>query len=228
MSDQLPKRSFVSLVLRLLPRLALIVGAVYLLHRMIGAMIDWTEYSAQNDMVMISVLALVIVAYALLIAIPFVPGIEIGIALIALRGAEIGPFVYLATVAGLALAFLVGYCLPYPRLSSGLRWLHLERAAALVDQAASLPPSERLQALRSGRATWIPSWAISGRYIMLAILINLPGSGLIGGGGGLSFSAGLSRVFRPMPTLLTLALAVAPAPLLVWYLGWDPAELLSP
>ena len=34
--------------------------------------------------------------------------------------------------------------------------------------------------------------------------------------------AGFSRMFLPVPTLLTVALAVAPVPLLIWSLGYDP------
>jgi hypothetical protein len=57
------------------------------------------------------------------------------------------------------------------------------------------------------------------RYVALALLINLPGSSLIGGGGGILLLAGLSGLFLPKATFLTLALAVAPVPLLVWLIG---------
>jgi len=39
---------------------------------------------------------------------------------------------------------------------------------------------------------------------------------VVGGGGGLLLLAGMSRLFRAGPVALTLALAVAPVPLVVW------------
>jgi uncharacterized membrane protein len=46
--------------------------------------------------------------YAVLMAIPFVPGVEIGLALIGMLGPPIVFLVYLSTVAGLLLSFAVG------------------------------------------------------------------------------------------------------------------------
>ena len=56
----------------------------------------------------------------------------------------------------------------------------------------------------------------------------MPGSGLIGGGGGICLLAGLTGVFAPRATFLTLALAVAPVPLLVWMTGMEASWLFSP
>ncbi|KKL56965.1 hypothetical protein LCGC14_2240120, partial [marine sediment metagenome] len=42
---------------------------------------------------------------------------------------------------------------------------------------------------------------------------------LIGGGGGICLMAGLSRMFAALPVLVTLAVAVAPVPLVVWFYG---------
>lgn len=215
------------MILRLLPRLIVIALVVFILHRLIGTLLNWAESSAQKDMLMFGILALLILAYALLIALPFVPGIEIGLSLLALRGAEIAPMIYLATVTGLMLAFLAGYGLSYVRLSAWLRWLHLKTAADFVDHAAKVPPQDRLAVLQDSLPPAIAPWAIQGRYVMLAVLINLPGSALMGGGGGISFAAGLTRVFQPSTTLLTFAIAVAPLPLLIWGFGWDPSKYLS-
>ena len=49
---------------------------------------------ATRGPVQISVLVLALTLYALLIAMPFVPGIEIGVTLLVLQGATIAPFVY--------------------------------------------------------------------------------------------------------------------------------------
>lgn len=215
------------MILRLLPRLIVIALVVFILHRLIGSLIQWAEASARKDMLMFGILALLVLAYALLIAVPFVPGIEIGLSLLALRGAEIAPMIYLATVAGLMLAFLAGHALPYRRVSAGLRWLHFNPAADFVDRAAMIPQEDRLAVLQERLPDAIAPFAIRGRYVMLAVLINLPGSALIGGGGGISFAAGLTRVFLPAKALLTFALAVAPVPLLIWGFGWDPSRYLS-
>ena len=60
------------------------------------------------------------------------------------------------------------------------------------------------------------------RHLMLALLVNLPGNAVIGGGGGILMLSGLSGLFTLPRLLLTLALAVAPVPLVVWAfdLGW--------
>ena len=60
----------------------------------------------------------------------------------------------------------------------------------------------------------------SGRYVALAVLLNLPGTALIGGGGGIAFIAGFSRLYRPALTMVVMALAVLPVPLAV-YLGGE-------
>ena len=58
--------------------------------------------------------------YALVLAIPFVPGVEIGLSMMMIRGADAALPVYLATIAGLTLAYLVGRYVRYPVLA---RWL---------------------------------------------------------------------------------------------------------
>ena len=52
------------------------------------------------------------IAYVLLIAVPFVPGVEIGVALIGVFGPPIVFLVYLCTLTGLALSFLIGRLIP--------------------------------------------------------------------------------------------------------------------
>lgn len=57
------------------------------------------------------------------------------------------------------------------------------------------------------------------RYVALALLINTPGNAMVGGGGGLSFAAGLSDVFTLPKFLLTISIAVLPVPLAVFLFG---------
>jgi len=55
--------------------------------------------------------------------------------------------------------------------------------------------------------------------VLLALLINLPGNSLIGGGGGILLVAGPSRLFSLPALVVTLILATAPVPLAVWLMG---------
>jgi hypothetical protein len=61
------------------------------------------------------------------------------------------------------------------------------------------------------------------RYLLVALLVNLPGNALLGCGGGIALSPGLSRVFQPAAMVATLAVAVSPVPLAVWTFGLSPA-----
>ncbi len=216
------QRGSVARTLRVIAQLGLFVLFVWALHRFIDRTLAGLAADDDGKMVMIGVLAFFVLAYAVLIAIPFVPGIEIGMSLLALRGIEIAPFLYLATVAGLMLAYSVGRWLSYDWMAARCHDLRLSKIAMLLHDAKDLTPEERLAQLDERLPSWLANHAIRWRYLVLAALINLPGSGVIGGGGGISLMAGFSRMFLPVPTLLTVSLAVAPVPLLIWFLGYDP------
>ena len=49
---------------------------------------------------------------------------------------------------------------------------------------------------------------------MIALLLNLPGNALIGGGGGIGLIAGMSRVYSFPRYFLLVGLAITPLPLL--------------
>ncbi len=82
-----------------------------------------------------------------------------------------------------------------------------------------MPRPERLSLLRLRLPDWLGRSAINFRYVSVALLVNLPGNALIGGGGGICMIAGLSRLFSTWIFALTIALAVAPVPVLVWIFG---------
>ena len=161
-------------------------------------------------------------AYAVMLALPYVPGIEVGIALLMIGGSWVAPMVWAATVAGLLLAYGVGRWVPDRVLERLFRDLGLRRAADSLARIAPLDPAARLAVLRAGLPGWLGPHLANGRYVLLAVLINLPGNIALGGGGGLLLFAGLSRLFAPWPTLLTVTLAVSPVPLAVWFLGYAP------
>lgn len=159
------------------------------------------------------------VAYIGLLAIPFVPGAEIGIAMLAAFGAAIAPLIYAATVASMMLAYSIGSLLPVETLGRIFAALRMRRAAELVMRAAPLSQEERLEMFRisgSGRR-W--GFALRYRYVGMALAVNTPGNSIIGGGGGIMLLAGLSGIFSPLATFLTVAIAVSPVPLAVAFLG---------
>jgi hypothetical protein len=152
-------------------------------------------------------------AYVGLLSIPFVPGAEIGLAMLAAFGAGIAPLVYVATVLALGLSYSLGLLLPAPFLARLLGSLRLRRAADLVVRAAPLSREERLAMLLDGAPPRMMALALRRRYVALTLALNIPGNALIGGGGGIALLAGLSGIFAPLPTLLAFAVAVSPVPL---------------
>lgn len=169
--------------------------------------------------VQIALMVFALALYALLIAIPFVPGIEIALALLILRGPSIAPEIFLATLLGLSLAFMIGRVVPEPSLARALGDLRLRRAAAFVDKMAALPASEKHAAFGAIVPRALQPALGPMRYLGLALVINLPGNAIVGGGGGILMAAGLSRLFHPWLTVLTVALAIAPFPLSIWWFG---------
>jgi hypothetical protein len=159
------------------------------------------------------------VAYIGLLALPFVPGAEIGLAMLAAFGPAIAPLIYVATVASMTLAYIVGRYLPIGALERLLTLLRMRRAAALVARAAPLSAEDRVAMLLEGKSKGALGLALRYRYIALALAVNTPGNSLIGGGGGIMMMAGLSGIFSPLATLLTVAIAVSPVPLAVLFLG---------
>ncbi|MGI1662543.1 hypothetical protein ACRDNQ_09915 [Palleronia sp. KMU-117] len=159
------------------------------------------------------------VAYIGLLALPFVPGAEVGLAMLAAFGAAIAPLIYVCTVASMMLAFAIGRFLPTGLLGRLLSLLRMRRAAALVARAAPLSQEDRLAMLLDGQSKRAFSLALRYRYVALALAVNTPGNSVIGGGGGIMIMAGLSGIFSPLATLLTIVLAVSPVPFAVMFLG---------
>jgi hypothetical protein len=159
------------------------------------------------------------VAYVVLLALPFVPGAEIGMALLAAFGPSIVPLIYVATITSMMLAYAIGRFLPIGMLESALTTLRMQRAADLVARAAPLSQEERLSMLLEGQPPRILRFALRYRYIAVALAVNTPGNSIIGGGGGIMMMAGLSGLFSPVATLLTIMIAVAPVPLAVFFFG---------
>lgn len=158
-------------------------------------------------------------AYSVFLAIPFVPGAEIGISLLIMQGATIAPFVHASTVAGLCLAYGLGHAFSTRLPCAFLGSIGLQRACVFVEEMKTKDTEERLQALKNAAPRWVGRWVLNYRYLLIAVLINLPGNSLIGGGGGILLVAGMSGLFRFPALALVVALATAPIPWSVWYFG---------
>lgn len=171
---------------------------------------------------MIWVVGLVCAVYMLASAIPFVPGAEIGLALIAVFGARVALLVYVCMICALSLSFLIGRLVPAHWLVGVFSYLRVHRAADLVRDLAAKSPEARAAHLRENTNNRILLALLGYRYIALALAINVPGNTVLGGGGGLALFAGMSRLFSPIGFFATLLVAVAPIPLTVLMMGYQP------
>lgn len=159
--------------------------------------------------------------YAFLLAVPFVPGAEIGIAMMMMAGSKIAAIVYLSTVCGLSISFLIGRFLPLQILTNCLKWLGFARMQRMLDLVEPLTPRQRLEFLISKAPNRFVPFLLRNRHLALAIALNIPGNSLIGGGGGIVLLAGISRLYSVPAFFVTILVAVAPIPLIVLFFGID-------
>jgi hypothetical protein len=162
----------------------------------------------------------VVAVYVVAMALPYVPGIEISLALLMIFGAEGVTVVYLSTLLALCLSYGVGRLIPPRAIARFFGWLHAHRAQALVERLAPLRREERLQVLMEGAPVRVVPFLLRHRYIAVAVAFNLPGNALLGGGGGIALAAGLSGLFRFHRFALMVCLAIAPIPLLILTHHW--------
>lgn len=204
-------------ITRLAVLIALLALATWGVHLLRDAM-D-LQIRPDNEQQVHRAIMLGAIAYIGLLAVPFVPGAEIGLAMLVAFGAAIAPLVYICTVASMMLAYTVGRFVPIASLERLLRLLGMRRAASVVARAAPLSNDERLALLLAGQSKGVLSRAMRHRYIALALAVNTPGNSIVGGGGGIMMMAGLSGIFSPLSTFLTIAIAVSPVPLAMIFLG---------
>ena len=157
--------------------------------------------------------------YAILLAVPFVPGAEIGVALMAMLGPRIALLVYLCTLAGLSLSFILGHLIPIKVLIHLARDLNLERTRRLLEDIEPLDKRARLDLMISRAPKRFLPLLLRYRYLALAAALNIPGNYVIGGGGGIALFAGVSRLFSVTGFFVTIILAVSPVPLAVMIFG---------
>ncbi len=166
---------------------------------------------AQEEMLGPPLVHALLLLQAVLIAIPFVPGAEVGFLLLALCGAQLAAEVYAATVAGLLLAFGVGRVIPERRVQGLLGRLRLDHAAAAVTRLAREGEGSACDPARRR----LVGRLLRHRCLCLVLLINTPGNTLLGGGGGIAMAAGMSGLFSVRQFLASVLVAVAPVPAFV-------------
>jgi len=208
-------------ILRFVLVLLVILGLAYLAN-IAG---DWIgqrlkmEITPQNESMVFGATVLAIVLYALLIALPFVPGVEIGIGLMVMFGTNMALPVYISTVIGLCLGFLLGRLVPERIICGCFDFLGLAQISRMLREMNAKPVVARMEMLTAHAPSRIVPFLLRNRYIAIAVAFNIPGSSVIGGGGGISFMAGASRLFSFPLFLLAVAIGVVPVPLLVLVFG---------
>jgi hypothetical protein len=153
---------------------------------------------------------------AILLGLPFVPSVEMGLMMMLVFGRDGAVAAWLATIGGLSLSHAAGRYMP----AQHVRWL-LEQYALLPNdrRPVSSPVGDLAERLNEARRKGyrIGAFMMRHRYLLLALLINMPGNSVIGGGGGIALVSGFSRLYRWIPFVVTVALASLPIPLLVFF-----------
>ncbi|WP_323768846.1 hypothetical protein [Marinovum sp.] len=191
----------------------LIVGGA-IFGQWIGAALDLDLWPHTEPAVHRTIIV-ALIAYTVLMALPFVPGIEIGLALIAIFGARVVPMIYLSTVLALLAAFAVGRLVPASALAAGLRTVHLIRAARHVEETAELALPQRRARIETALPRWARRWLLKVPILPMLVLFNLPGNTLAGGGGGIAMALGASQMISWPAYALGVAIAVSPVPIAV-------------
>lgn len=159
--------------------------------------------------------------YSILLAIPYVPGAEVGLAMMSVLGPAIALLVYVCTVVGLSLSFFVGRMIPISTLIRFTENINFDRTSELLKEIEARGKQERLAYLVNMAPNRFLPVLLRFRYLTLGIALNIPGNFLIGGGGGIALFAGISRLYSCSGFLITIAIAVAPIPIAVLVFGTE-------
>ena len=170
-----------------------------------------------NEPIIHRIVMTAFIAFVVLAAIPFVPGAEIGFALLLMFGGRIAPLVYVGMVGALVLAFAVARFVPPAIIARSLAWLGMAGTAAFVAGLEDADPAAGAERLRMVVSPRLGRKLHDYRHLLLALALNTPGNSLLGGGGGLAFIAGASRTMSFRVFLAVVALAVAPVPLIFYF-----------
>lgn len=171
------------------------------------------ELRPMNEPMIHRIVTIALIAFVVAAAIPFVPGAEIGFALLILFGEQAAPVVYVGMVVALMLSHTLARAIPINYVIVAMRWLGLNRISMFMDNFKSVASSNKIEEIIQRTPSKFGRIVINNRYFALAILLNTPDNTIIGGGGGLAFIAGLSGVYNYWLFLITVLCAVLPIPL---------------
>jgi hypothetical protein len=203
-------------------KISLIIGFLVFLNYGGSLVVEQINFQLwpEHEHLMITALWFAIIGYVLWMALPFVPGIELGLALMVMLGARGVVLVYLCTLLSLSLSFAIGRLIPLNGFARFLGWLHLYKARDLVLQLEPLNSEEKLNFLLRTAPSKVIPFLLKHRYLTIAIALNLPGNALIGGGGGIGLITGMSRLYPFPKFILLVSLAITPLPLLILAGKW--------
>ena len=203
-------------------KISCIVGGLLLVNYGGSLVVEHIDFQLwpEHEHIMITALWFAILIYVLWMAIPFVPGIELGLALMVMLGPRGVLLVYFCTLLSLSLSFTIGRLIPLRGLARFLKWLHLHKAQYLVLQLEPLNSEERLDFLLKTAPSRVVPFLLKHRYLLVAIALNLPGNALIGGGGGIGLISGMSKLYPFPKYILLVSLAITPIPLLLLLGKW--------
>ena len=156
------------------------------------------------------------VLLAVLLGLPFVPSVEMGLMMMAVFGREGAVAAWLATIAGLSLAYAAGRYMPVDWVR---HWLERHGLLKRGPEKGNSVLTRFVDhtSLANTRSRRIAAYLLRHRYLLFAALINMPGNSVLGGGGGIALMSGFARLYRWPRFLLTVALASLPIPLLVFF-----------
>ncbi len=157
-----------------------------------GLIMNWLE---QSRYPLFWVLLVTSTLYALALAVPYLPAVELGWMVMAAFGKAAILSIWLATPVGLLIAFALGYWMR--------EWPWVDRLSSRF--RGSLQEAEtRGNGLGAKALRFADRNLVNHPYWVLAVLVNTPGNWLIGGGGGIGILAGASGLYHPLRYFLVL------------------------
>ncbi len=198
-------------------KVLILIGALVFLNfggGWIANQIEFQLYPRHEPMLNIIILGS-FALYILLMTLPFMPGIEIGLALMLFLGAKGVFIIYCCTLIALSISYAIGRKIPPTLFAKALDWLYLKKARTLVIDMAHMPHNERVRFLQDKAPSRIAPYLLKHRYLTIAALLNLPCNALIGGGGGIGIISGMSGIMTYPRYLTLVAIAISPVPLMI-------------
>ncbi len=179
-----------------------------------------TEYLNQqvwphNPQYLDRIIMVLMLAFFTFMAVPFLPAIEISLLLLVLVDVRGVVLIYVLTILALSLAYAIGHRVPLLVLVRILAFFHLTKAAAIFARIAETDRGSRLQLMQQEINSAMAQRWLQHRYLFLAVLLNMPGNSVVGGGGGIAMVCGMSGLVSYPKFLLTIMLAALPIPLVV-------------